>query len=71
MTPNLQYQTKLHIVGEGTIDGIRFEYLPMKGERVILKTLERHMEYEVYQIKNEVDLTEGTFITYHLYLARV
>lgn len=61
----------LHIVNEKSIEGIHFDYLPQKGEQVIINTPSSRLIYEVYRIINEVDLTNGQHITYHLYLAAI
>lgn len=62
---------RLIIAGEGSIDGIHFDYLPQKGEQVIINTLTTRKTYEVYRIVNEIDLTDGQHITYNLYLVAI
>lgn len=61
----------LHIVDEESIDGIHFDYLPQKGEQVIINTPATRKTYKVYRIVNEIDLTDGQHITYNLYLVAI
>lgn len=71
VTARPTYSIVLHLIGKGRLDGIRFEYLPMKGELVTIKTLAGVTKYQVYQVENAVDLTDGIVITYHLFLAEI